>query len=163
MLLRVVKARNCSSESSRGCAVSYNSQMAKLSVPYRFFPTVHDLAADNNVLVLSCALTEETRHVVNRKALSSRGVLVNGGRGNLVDESSELVRCLREGVVAGAGLHVYENEPHVSPELLAIDNVVLLGHRAVLTAEFLRGALDIIVENLDAFFAKRPLVSPVEL
>ena len=60
-------------------------------------------------------------------------MLVNVGRGGLVDEP-ELVRCLREGVIGGAaGLDVYEDEPDVPPELLAMDNVVLSGHRAVLT------------------------------
>ena len=89
-------------------------------------------------------------------------MLVNVGRGGLVDEP-ELVRCLREGVIGGAGLDVYEDEPEVPPELLAMDNVVLSGHRAVLTAESMRGVAEVVAGNLEAFFAGRPLLSPVTL
>ncbi|KAL6650232.1 hypothetical protein ACP70R_009157 [Stipagrostis hirtigluma subsp. patula] len=148
-----------------GCAVSYNSRSPKPSAPYKFFPSVLDLAADSDVVVLSCALTEETRRIVNREvmeALGKDGVLVNVGRGGLVDEP-ELVRCLREGVIGGAGLDVYENEPDVPPELFAMDNVVLSDHRAVFTPESFRGVLDLVAGNIDAFFAGRPLISPVTL
>ncbi|XP_062184808.1 glyoxylate/hydroxypyruvate reductase HPR3-like [Phragmites australis] len=148
-----------------GCPISYHSRSPKPSAPYKFFPTVRDLAADSDVLVLSCALTEETQHLVNREvleALGRDGVLVNVGRGGLVDEP-ELVRCLREGVIGGAGLDVYENEPDVPPELFGMDNVVLSDHRAVLTPESIRGVIDIVSGNLEAFFAGRPLLSPVTL
>ncbi|RLM66289.1 Glyoxylate reductase [Panicum miliaceum] len=148
-----------------GCPVAYHSRSPKPSSPYRFFPTVRALAADSDVLVLSCALTEETRRVVDREvmeALGKGGVLVNVGRGGLVDEP-ELVRCLREGVIGGAGLDVFENEPDVPAELFAMDNVVLSNHRAVLTPESIRGVLHIVSGNLEAFFAGRPLLSPVTL
>lgn len=148
-----------------GCTIAYHSRSPKPSVPYKFFPAVRDLAADSDVLVLSCALTEDTRHMVNREvmeALGKDGVLINVGRGGLVDEP-ELVRCLREGVIGGAGLDVYENEPAVPPELFAMDNVVLSDHRAVITPESIRGVLDLITANLDAFFSGKPLVSPVPL
>ncbi|CAN6247869.1 unnamed protein product [Urochloa humidicola] len=148
-----------------GCTVAYNSRSPKPAAPYAFFPTVVGLAAASDVLVLSCALTEETRRVVNREvmeALGERGVLVNVGRGGLVDEP-ELVRCLREGVIGGAGLDVYDREPHVPPELLEMENVVLSGHRAVLTAESIAAVVDVVAGNLEAFFAGRPLLSPVTL
>uniref|UniRef100_A0A453AAT7 Glyoxylate reductase n=1 Tax=Aegilops tauschii subsp. strangulata TaxID=200361 RepID=A0A453AAT7_AEGTS len=130
-----------------GCAVSYNSRSPKPSAPYEFVPAVRDLAAGSDVLVLSCALTEETRHVVNgevMEALGKDGVLVNVGRGGLVDEP-ELVRCLQEGVIGGAGLDVFESE------------------RAVATPESIRGTIELVAANLDAFFAGKPLLSPVEL
>ncbi|XBI97819.1 hypothetical protein VPH35_018133 [Triticum aestivum] len=148
-----------------GCAVSYHSRSPKPSAPYPFVPALRDLAAGSDVLVLSCALTDETKHMVNRdvmEALGKGGVLVNVGRGGLVDEP-ELVRCLTEGVIGGAGLDVYENEPAVPPELLAMDNVVLSDHRAVLTTESIGGVLQVVIANLDAFYSGRPLVSPVEL
>ena len=148
-----------------GCAVSYHSRSPKPSAPYPFVPALRDLAAGSDVLVLSCALTDETKHMVNREvmeALGKGGVLVNVGRGGLVDEP-ELVRCLREGVIGGAGLDVYKNEPAVPLELLAMDNVVLSDHRAVLTPESIGGVLEVVIANLDAFFSGRPLVSPVEL
>lgn len=67
------------------------------------------------------------------------------------------------GVIGGAGLDVFEDEPDVPAELLAMDNVVLSPHRAVLTPESMRGLLDVVAGNLDAFFAGRPLLSPVSL
>jgi glyoxylate/hydroxypyruvate reductase len=73
------------------------------------------------------------------------------------------VRCLRDGVIAGAGLDVVENEPHVPPELFAMDNVVLSNHRAVATPESIRDVIDLVAGNLDAFFVGRPLLSPVTL
>jgi hydroxypyruvate reductase 2 len=149
-----------------GCPVAYHSRTRKPPpCPYAFFPTVRALAADSDVLVLACALTEETRRVVDREvmeALGAGGVLVNVGRGGLVDEP-ELVRCLREGVIGGAGLDVFENEPDVPAELLDMDNVVLSSHKAVATAESIRGVLDAVSGNLEAFFAGRPLLSPVSL
>ncbi|XP_039771381.1 glyoxylate/hydroxypyruvate reductase HPR3-like isoform X2 [Panicum virgatum] len=148
-----------------GCPVAYHSRSPKPSSPYRFVPTVRALAADSDVLVLSCALTEETQRVVGREvmeALGKDGVLVNVGRGGLVDEL-ELVRCLREGVIGGAGLDVFDKEPDVPAELLAMDNVVLSDHRAVFTPESFRGMLDVVAGNLEAFFAGRPLLSPVTL
>nr|XP_051213026.1 glyoxylate/hydroxypyruvate reductase HPR3-like isoform X3 [Lolium perenne] len=148
-----------------GCAVSYHSRSPKPSSPYTFVPALLDLAAGSDVLVLSCALTAETKHMVNREvmeALGKDGVLINVGRGGLVDEP-ELVRCLRDGVLGGAGLDVYANEPAVPPELFGMDNVVLSDHRAVITPESMRGVLEVVTANLDAFFSGRPVVSPVQL
>ncbi|XP_006664932.2 glyoxylate/hydroxypyruvate reductase HPR3-like [Oryza brachyantha] len=148
-----------------GCIVAYNSRSAKASAPYKFYPGVRELAGDSDVLVLCCALTEETRHVVDREvmeALGKDGVLVNVGRGGLVDEP-EMVRCLQEGVLGGAALDVYENEPAVPTELFGMENVVLSDHRAVLTPESVREVIDVVAGNLDAFFSGRPLLSPVDL
>ncbi|BAF13931.1 glyoxylate/hydroxypyruvate reductase HPR3 isoform X2 [Oryza sativa Japonica Group] len=148
-----------------GCVIAYNSRSPKASAPYKFYPSVRELAAESDVLVLSCALTEETRRMVGREvmeALGKGGVLVNVGRGGLVDEA-ELVRCLREGVLGGAGLDVYENEPEVPPELWGMDNVVLSDHRAVITPESIQGVVDVVKANLDAFFSGKPLVSQVQL
>ncbi|KAF0911378.1 hypothetical protein E2562_008262, partial [Oryza meyeriana var. granulata] len=130
-----------------------------------FYPEVRELAADSDVLVLCCALTEETRRVVDREvmeALGKDGVLVNVSRGGLVDEP-ELVRCLQEGVLGAAGLDVYENEPAVPPELFGMEDVVLSNHRAVITPESIRGVIDVVAANLDAFFSGRPLLSPLQL
>ena len=67
-----------------GCAISYNSRKPKESVSYKYFATVHDLASESDVLVVACALSKETRHVVNRDvldALGKDGVVINIGRG----------------------------------------------------------------------------------
>ena len=85
---------------------------------------------DVDVLTLHCPLTAETRHLVDAAALARMkptAVLVNAARGPIVDEEA-LARALREGVIAGAALDVFEREPEVTEALLELDNVVLVPH-----------------------------------
>ena len=92
-----------------------------------------------------------------RLALLKPGAyLVNTARGDVVDEAA-LVAALRSGRLAGAGLDVYEREPQVSPELLAMENVVLLPHLGSATQET-RIAMGMrALENLRLFFQGQPL------
>ncbi|XP_047065152.1 glyoxylate/hydroxypyruvate reductase HPR3-like [Lolium rigidum] len=146
-----------------GCVVSYHSRRQKHDISYTYHPTILDLAASSDVLVVACALTAETRHVVDRAvldALGSGGVLVNVARGANVDEA-ELVRALAEGRIAGAGLEVFEDEPNVPAELLGMDNVVLTHHQAAYTPEAMADLDRLVAGNLEAFFAGAPLLTPV--
>jgi glyoxylate reductase len=99
-----------------------------------------DLAAllqSADVVSLHCPLNAETFHLIDGAALGrmrSSAVLVNTARGPIVDERA-LVVALREGVIAGAALDVYENEPNVSVELLSLENVVLTPHLGSATRE----------------------------
>ncbi len=89
-----------------------------------------ELIASSDVVSLHCPLTDETRHLIDADALQSMkdtAYLVNTARGACVDEKA-LVKALQEGQIAGAGLDVYEGEPQISPELLGMENVVLLPH-----------------------------------
>ena len=89
-----------------------------------------ELLRTADVVTLHCALTAETRHLIDAAALGrmkSTAYLVNTARGPVVDEAA-LAHALREGRIAGAGLDVYEREPAVEPALLELDNVVLLPH-----------------------------------
>lgn len=95
-------------------------------------------------------------------ALGKKGVVVNIARGAVIDEK-ELVQLLLRGEIGGAGLDVFENEPDVPQELFALDNVVLSPHRAVTTPESFAALRDVIIGNLDAFFANKPLLSQVML
>jgi hydroxypyruvate reductase 2 len=146
-----------------GCNIAYNSRSKKPSVPYTFYEKILDLALNSDILVVCCALTEETHHMINKDvltALGKEGVLINVGRGGLVDEK-ELVWFLVSGELGGAGLDVFEHEPNVPKELLAMDNVVLSPHNAVLTPESLGTLFGLVLENLKAFFSNKPLISPV--
>lgn len=146
-----------------GCTVCYNSRTRKDSVPYRFFPNVYDLAAESDVLVVACALNKATRHIVGKdvlEALGKDGVIVNISRGANVDQA-ELVRALKEGRIAGAGLDVFENEPGAPGELFSMDNVVMTPHVAVFTAESMSDLRENTVANLEAFFSGEPLLTPV--
>ncbi|WVZ83175.1 hypothetical protein U9M48_030347 [Paspalum notatum var. saurae] len=148
-----------------GCVVSYHSRAPKAGVPYRYFADAAALAADCDALVVACALNDATRGIVGRRVLDELGpggVLVNVARGGNVDER-ELVAALREGRVAGAGLDVFEDEPHVPPELRGLDSVVLTAHEAAFTEESAADLRELMIGNLEAFFAGRPLLTPVHL
>lgn len=146
-----------------GCNISYNSRKKKEHVTYPFYDNVCELAADMEVLIICCGLTEQTRHMIDRKvllALGKQGVIVNIGRGVIINEK-EMVQCLVQGEIGGAGLDVFENEPNVPKELFALDNVVLSPHRAVFMLKSFEDLHDIMIGNLEAFFSNGPLLSLV--
>ncbi|KAJ0092084.1 hypothetical protein Patl1_27037 [Pistacia atlantica] len=148
-----------------GCIISYNSRRKKSAIPFPYYPDVYELAVNSDVLVVCCALTEETHHIINKDvmtALGKEGVIINVGRGALIDEK-EMVKFLVRGEIGGVGLDVFENEPHVPKELFQLDNVVLSPHCAVATPECFDALEELIVFNLKAFFANKPLWSMVNL
>ena len=151
--------------SAFGCIIAYNSRKKKQSVPFPYYARVCDLAANSDVLILCCALTEKAHHVINKDvmvALGKQGVIINVGCGSLIDEK-ELVQCLVRGEIGGAGLDVFENEPNAPKELFELDNVVLSPHCAVMTPESFEALLELIVTNLKAFFSTKPLLSAVSI
>lgn len=151
--------------SSFGCIITYNSRKPKPCVPYPFYSNIHDLATNNDVLVVCCELTNETHHIIDKDvmtALGKEGVIINIGRGALVDEK-EMVQFLVKGEIRGAGLDVFENEPNVPKELFELDNVVMSPHKAVLTPESFKALEEVVMANLEAFISNKPLVSPVKL
>jgi glyoxylate reductase len=92
--------------------------------------SLDDLLGAADVVSIHCPLTAETRHLIDARSLAKMrptAVLVNTARGPIVDERA-LVAALRDGTIAGAALDVYEHEPQVTPELLALENVVLTPH-----------------------------------
>ncbi|KAK4397344.1 Glyoxylate/hydroxypyruvate reductase HPR3 [Sesamum angolense] len=144
-----------------GCAISYSSRKEKPSVSYAFCPDICKLAANSDILVICCALTEQTHHMISREvllALGKEGVLVNIARGAVVDEK-ELVSCLQSEEIGGAGLDVFENEPSVPKELHELNNVVMSPHCAVFTEESMRDLYELMCANLEAFFSNKPLLS----
>ncbi|KAK3035641.1 hypothetical protein RJ639_033169, partial [Escallonia herrerae] len=145
-----------------GCIICYNSRKKKPSVPLPFYLDVCDLAANCDILVICCALTDKTHHMINKEvllALGKEGVVVNIARGAVIDEKA-FVQCLVQGDIAGAGLDVFECEPNVPKDLLELENVVLSPHRAVFTADSFGDCFEHISGNLEAFFSNKPLLSP---
>ncbi|KAL1551537.1 hydroxyphenylpyruvate reductase [Salvia divinorum] len=145
------------------CPVSYYSRSKKADTNYTYYGSVAELASNSDVLVVACALTPETTHVVNREvldALGPKGVLINIGRGPHVDEA-ELVSALVEGRLGGAGLDVFEKEPQVPEELFGLENVVLLPHVASGTEETRIAMADLVLGNLEAHFSSKALLTPV--
>lgn len=101
------------------------------------FAEIDRLYEESDYVSLHVPLTDETRNMVNRDAIykMKKGVIiVNTARGPVVHEQ-DLVDALRDGHVGGAGLDVFENEPNINPELIAMENVVLTPHIASATWE----------------------------
>jgi glyoxylate reductase len=121
------------------------------------------LLSTSDVVTLHVPLTPDTRHLIDRKALSRMkrsGYLVNTARGPVVDEDA-LVWALGEHLIAGAALDVYEHEPRVHPDLLRLDNVVLAPHLGSATTEARTAMADLAVDNVLAVLDGRPPLTPV--
>ncbi|MFB9949054.1 2-hydroxyacid dehydrogenase [Rhizobium puerariae] len=142
--------------------ISYCSRQRQ-DVPYEYHASAVSLAKGCDILIVAAAATPETRHVIDRhvlEALGPDGALVNIARGSLVDEKA-LVDILSAGGLKGAALDVFENEPHVPDELIAMPNVVLVPHVGAATHET-RGEMGrLVLANLDAHFAGKDLPTPV--
>ncbi len=122
-----------------------------------FHPTPEDLMPHCDFLALHCTSTPETYRLLNaeRIALLPEGaIVVNVSRGTVVDDDA-LIKALKSGKVAAAGLDVYNNEPNVNPGYLDLPNTFLMPHIGSATKET-RDAMGFrALDNLDAFFAGR--------
>jgi hydroxypyruvate reductase len=146
-----------------GMSIAYTSRHPKADAPYRYFPSAEAPAAEVDFLVVITPGGAGTRKLIDAKvlaALGAKGCLVNVARGSVVDEQA-LVEALQRGTIAGAGLDVFENEPNVPSELLALDNVVLTPHIGSATWQTRQAMADLAFGNLEAHFAGRPPLSPV--
>src|SRR5581483_9323320 len=127
------------------------------------FVTLDELLAQSDFVTLHVPLMPETRHLIDAKRLrrmKKTAILINGSRGPVVDERA-LAEALRDGVIAAAGLDVFEREPQVEPALLELENAVLLPHIAS-ASERTRVRMAVrAAENILAFLDKRPLLDPV--
>ncbi|MBX3177162.1 MAG: D-glycerate dehydrogenase [Candidatus Hydrogenedentes bacterium] len=136
--------------------VIYNNQTRlpeaeerELGVAYVDFPT---LLAESDIVSPHCPLTDETRHVFNAeafKAMKKSAVFVNTTRGPVVDEAA-LASALHAGEIFAAGLDVYEDEPKVHPDLLTVENIVLLPHIGSSTLETRSAMANLAAENIIA-------------
>jgi lactate dehydrogenase-like 2-hydroxyacid dehydrogenase len=146
-----------------GMHVAYTARSAKCDVPYAYFANAQALAAEVDFLVVITPGGAGTRHLVNAavlKALGSKGILVNVARGSVVDEPA-LIEALEQGVIAGAGLDVFADEPNVPERLKAMPHVVLVPHIGSATTSTRQAMADLALANLAAFFAGQPLPTPV--
>lgn len=135
--------------------IRYTNRRPVAGVPWQFEPALVELARWADTLVVIAAGGASTHHLVNAEvlqALGPDGFLVNVARGSVVDQAA-LVQALQTGGIAGAGLDVYADEPHVPAELVALDNVVLLPHIASGTRETRQAMEALTLANLRAFYA----------
>ena len=146
--------------------IGYHNRTAVTGSPYRYFDRLIALATWADFLICAAPGGAGTRHLVNADvltALGPKGYVVNIGRGTVIDTAA-LIEALQSKRIAGAGLDVLEGEPSVPPllpELLGFDNVVVTPHCAGRAPEAHAAATALVLANLHAYFAGKPLPSPV--
>ena len=120
----------------------------------RFCATVEEVLRDADVVSIHVPLLDSTKHLMNAERLAimkNTAYLVNTSRGPVIDEVA-LVAALRAGVIAGAGIDVYEHEPALAPGLAQCANAVLTPHIASASVPTRDGMARLAAENLIAFF-----------
>jgi len=121
------------------------------------------LLATSDVVSLHVPLTPETKHLIDQPALARMkrsAYLINTSRGPVVDEAA-LAWALRERMISGAALDVYEREPEVNPDLMKLENVLLVPHLASATVETRTAMADLAVRNVLAVLDGQPPLTPV--
>ena len=143
---------------------AFESEIAYFSrrrhdLPYQYFPSLEALAEWCSVLMIAVRAGADTHHAVDAnilRKLGSEGYVVNISRGSVIDQAA-LVAALAEGAIAGAGLDVYEKEPHAPDQLTGLSNVVLTPHVGGHTLKSHAAMQNCVLANLEAFFAEKPL------
>ena len=146
-----------------GMTIVYYGPREKPGVPYRRYSNLAEMAKAVDYLMVSCPGGLATRHLVNGEvlnALGPKGAVVNIARGSVIDEPA-LVQALQDGRLGGAGLDVFADEPRVPEALLSMENVVLLPHIGSATHATRAAMGQLVVDNLKAHFAGKPLLTPI--
>jgi glyoxylate reductase len=121
------------------------------------------LLATADIVSIHCPLTPQTRHLINQAALARMkrsAFLINTSRGAVVDEAA-LAWALKNRIISGAALDVYEDEPNVHPDLLTLENVVLVPHLGSASTETRTAMADLAVRNAVAVLTGQPPLTPV--
>ena len=143
--------------------IGYCNRTKRSDVDFPYFPNVMALATWADYLIVCLRSDASNRHIINAevlKALGPRGHLVNISRGWAVDEAA-LANALRNNVIEGAALDVFDEEPYEGTELLPLDNLVMTPHFGGGTEHAQRRMTAMVRQNLDAHFAGEPVVSPL--
>ena len=143
--------------------ISYCSRSPKTNLPYTFHASVETMASEVDYLVVAAPGGAATMNLVNSTVLEKlgpKGYLINIARGSVVDPEA-LMQALKAKTIAGASLDVFWDEPRVPPEWRSLPNVVLTPHIGSHTEETRRAMADLTMTNLRAFYAQKPLPTPV--
>jgi lactate dehydrogenase-like 2-hydroxyacid dehydrogenase len=143
--------------------IGYCNRNKRSDVDFRYFPDVMALATWCDYLIVALRSDASNRHIINKdvlKALGPRGHVLNISRGWAVNEA-DLAEALRDNVIEGAALDVYDEEPYEGTELLGLDNLVMTPHFGGGTEHAQRRMTQLVKQNLDNHFAGEPVVSPV--
>ncbi len=143
--------------------IRYHNRRQRTDVGLTYEPSLVELAAWADFLVIATVGGPDTRHLVNDdviKALGRDGILINISRGTVVDETA-MVNALVSGELGGAGLDVYESEPTVPDALKTLDNVVIVPHIASATSETRKAMADLVAANAEAFAKTGNVITPI--
>ena len=146
-------------------SIGYHNRRAVPGSRYEYWSSPVALAAACDVLVVTLPGGTATRHLVGPavlEALGPGGLLVNVGRGSVVDNGA-LVAALQSGRLGGAALDVVDGEPAIPAALLAAPRVIFTPHIAGRSPESVAATTALLLGNLDAFFAGRELLTPVSV
>lgn len=144
-------------------AVAYHNRKRREDVDYAWYASPKELAQASDILILATPGGPATLHMVDAEvleALGSEGFLVNIARASVVDTQA-MIEALSEQRIAGAALDVFDDEPEVPDALKRLDNVVLTPHVAGLSPEASEDSVTMVRDNLLAFFAGQPVLTPV--
>lgn len=145
-----------------GMSVAYSARRAA-DIPNATQMPLDRLLATSDVVSLHCPMTPETKHLIDQKALTRMkrtAYLINTSRGPVVDEAA-LAWALKERLIAGAALDVYEKEPEIHAGLMSLENVLLIPHLASATTETRTAMADLAATNAIAVLNGQPPVTPV--
>jgi lactate dehydrogenase-like 2-hydroxyacid dehydrogenase len=146
-----------------GLTIVYHTRRKRDDVAYPWYADLVAMARDVDILLAILPGGPETRRIVSREvieALGPTGTFVNVARGSVCDEPA-LIEALASGKLGAAALDVFEDEPRVPDALIRMDNVVLAPHVGSATVETRDAMSQLVVDNLAAHFAGRPLLTPV--
>ena len=145
-----------------GMRVAFTARRADV-LPGAEAMSLDRLLITSDIVSLHVPLTDETRHLIDRKALARMkrsAYLINTARGPVVDEEA-LAWALQQRLLAGAALDVYEREPEIHPDLLALDNVLLIPHLGSGTTETRTAMANLAAQNAIAVLSGRAPITPV--
>lgn len=142
--------------------IHYHSRNPVEGVSFQYHPTLKSLAEAVDTLIAIVPGTPQTHHAINAEvleALGERGVLINVGRGPVVDEEA-LIAALQNKTIAAAGLDVFEHEPAVPQALIDLPNTCLFPHVASGSEDTRLAMGNLVIDNLTGWFSNGAAITP---
>ncbi|MEA9977544.1 MULTISPECIES: 2-hydroxyacid dehydrogenase [unclassified Pseudomonas] len=146
-------------------SVSYHNRRPRSDVPYAYCATPEALASASDFFIVATPGGAGTHQLVDKavlEALGPDGFIVNIARASVI-ATADLIDALEHKRIAGAALDVFDDEPRVSDTLKALSNVVLTPHVAGLSPQASQGTVQLVADNLLAYFSGKPVLTPVPL
>ena len=146
-----------------GVPIGYCGRTQQVDVGYTYYPDIAAMAGAVDTIIVAAPGGASTYHLIDAAVLGllgPDGIVINVGRGSVIEEAA-LARALGDGVIAAAGLDVYEHEPGVHPALLAAENAILLPHIGSASHRTRNAMAQLVVDNLVAWFSGKGPLTPV--